>query len=402
MATTGAWALRDRTAIAGIGESEYRKGGRHERPELELALEAIQRAVADAGLAVDDVDGLVAYGWERSAIPVVAQELGLPNLSFASLYPGGGNSAAGIVHHAAMAVVSGTADVVVCYRSICQGAGRRLGQARAGSGFGPDDGGRAHGWQAFVAPFGLLSPPQSYAIDAQRHMWRYGTTSQQLAAIAINSYDNAQRNPRAVMHGKPLTLEMHQASRMIADPYRLFDCCLESDGACAVVVTTVERARDLAQPPALIAGAAQGQERWDGPERHRRLDDMWTSAGLSTVARQVYARAGLGPADVDVAQIYENFTGQVVMSLEDFGFCGRGEGGPLAEGGAIRSDGTVPINTAGGNLAEAYIHGFSLVVEAVCQIRGSSTTQIADAGVCLVASGPSAPPSSALVLRGDR
>jgi acetyl-CoA acetyltransferase len=397
---TVAWALRDRTAIAGIGETEYTKRGGATRSEMELACEAIQRAVADAGLTLDDVDGLCAYNSDRCTIVEVAEALNL-QLRFANLYPGGGNASTAVVQNAAMAVASGTARVVVCYRSICQGQHLRYGQAR--SGFGAHSGAvqaYATGSQAFSAPFGLMTPAQICALDARRHMHLYGTTSQQFGRVSVCSYANAQRNPRAVMYGRPLTLEQHQSSRMIADPYRLYDCCQESDGACAVVVTSSEQAKDGPNPPALIAGAAQGMARGDGVHRGGRPDELWATAGMVEVAQQVYAAAGIAPDEIDVMQVYENFTGQVIMALEDFGFCKRGEGGPYVESGAIDwPHGRTPMNTSGGNLAEAYIHGLSLVVEGVRQIRGQSTSQVEGAKHCLVASGPAAPPSSAMILR---
>jgi acetyl-CoA acetyltransferase len=254
--------------------------------------------------------------------------------------------------------------------------------------------------QAFTAPFGLMTPAQMYALDTRRHMHLYGTTSEQLGLVAVNSYANAQRNPRAVMYGHPLTLEQHQSSRMIADPYRLYDCCQESDGACALVVTSRERAHDAPAPAALIAGAAQGMARGDGIHRAGRAEEFWTSAGMIGVASEVYAAAGVSPGEIDVVQVYENFTGQVIMALEDFGFCRRGEGGPYVQSGAISwPDGKAPLNTSGGNLAEAYIHGLSLALEGVRQMRGQSTAQVANAEHCLIVSGPTAPPSSALILR---
>jgi acetyl-CoA acetyltransferase len=395
------WPLRDRTSIAGIGETEYRKAGGATRPEFELACEAVQRAVADAGLSLADVDGLCVYRSERSDPYEMAQALGLRDLRFVSLYPGGGNSACGVVHHAALAVGAGSAEVVVCYRSICQGQFGRFGGARVGTGtargaVGSTVGGR----DAFTMPLGLMSPAQMYALEARRHMHEFGTRSEHFGMISVACYANAQRNPRAVMHGRPLTLEEHQRSRMIADPYRLFDCCQESDGACAVVVTSTERARDLRRPPVLIAGAAEGLPAGDGGDRMRRAPELWTSAGLAGVARDLYARAGVGPSEIDVAQLYENFTGQVLMTIEDFGFCTKGEGGPFVEGGTLEwPHGKLPINTAGGNLAEAYIHGLSLVNEGVRQLRGESTSQVDGAEHCLVVAGPSAPPSSALILR---
>jgi acetyl-CoA acetyltransferase len=195
-------------------------------------------------------------------------------------------------------------------------------------------------------------------------------------------------------------LRWNSTRPIIADPYRLYDCCQESDGACAVVVVSREQARDAPAPAALIAGAAQGIARGDGICRAGRSEEFWTSAGMAEVAREVYAASGVSPDEIDVVQVYENFTGQVIMALEDFGFCKRGEGGPYVQSGAINwPGGRRPLNTSGGNLAEAYIHGLSLVVEGVRQIRGESTSQVADAEHCLIVSGPAAPPSSALILR---
>ena len=396
-------SLRNATSIVGIGETEYWKAGGATRAEFELACVAVMRAVEDAGLDVSDIDGLCTYSSERSVPNALAQAMGMSDLRFVNLYPGGGNSAAGVVHNAALAVAAGVAATVVCYRSICQGQFQRFGRARAGHGLTAQPMSTSIGGaQAFQAPFGLFSPAQMYALDARRHMHEFGTTSAHFGAVAVAAYTNAQRNPRAVMHGRPLTLEQHQTSRLIADPYRLFDCCQESDGACAVVVTSSDRAVDLRQPRVLIAAGAQGMVHGDGPARQSRPASLWTSAGMTSIARDLYRAAGIGPDDIDVAQMYENFTGQVVMALEDFGFCGRGEGGPFVESGAIDwPDGSLPINTSGGNLAEGYIHGLSLVIEGVRQIRGTSTAQVQGAANCLVASGPSAPPSSALVLSGD-
>lgn len=395
------WPLRDRTSIAGIGESEYTKAGRAAKTEFHLACDAIRRAVDDAGLALSDVDGLSVYSGERSDPTHIAQTLGLSDLRFVSLYPGGGNAACAIVHHAALAVGSGSANVVVAYRSINQGQYGRFGRARVGAGtsrgaVGSTVGGR----EAFTMPMGLMSAAQSYALEAQRHMHEYGTTIDHLGAVSVACYANAQRNPRAVMYGRPLTMEDHHNARLIADPYRLFDCCQESDGACAVVVTSTERARSLRHRPVRIAAAGEGLAPGDGGDRFRRPKELWTSAGFRGIATDLYERAGIGPADIQVAQLYENFTGQVLMTIEDFGFCGPGESGPFVEGGTLDwPNGALPINTAGGNLAEAYIHGLSLVNEGVRQLRGDSTSQVEDAEHCLVVAGPSAPPSSALILR---
>jgi acetyl-CoA acetyltransferase len=384
--------LRDRIAIVGVGETEYTKRGGIGRSEFQLACEAIHSAVSDAGVELADVDGMVTYSSDRNEPAHVAQVLGIPHLRYAGLFPGGGNAACGIVHNAAMAVFSGTADMVVCYRALAQGQFERLGQALVQDPL-------ARGFLAFTVPFGIASAAQLYALQARRHMHEFGTTSRQFGRIAVASYRHAQFNPRAIMRGRPLTIEEHQNSRMIADPYRLYDCCLESDGACALVVASVERAMDLPHPPVYIKSAAQGNDARDGLDYHARSDKTWVSGGFIDLSRDLYSRAGVGPKDIDVAQIYENFTGQVLMGIEDFGFCERGEGGSYVETGALEwPHGTVPMNTSGGNLAEGYIHGLEMVIEGARQIQGTSTCQVEGAEICLVAAAPSAPPNSALIL----
>jgi acetyl-CoA acetyltransferase len=232
-------------------------------------------------------------------------------------------------------------------------------------------------------------------------MHLYGTTSEQLGRIAVTFREHAGRNPRAVMGGRPMTLADHQASPMIADPHRLFDCCLESDGACAVVVTTAERARDLAKRPVEILASEQGAPRGYafGPFTNANvLDELYATGGCEELAGRLFGKAGLRPGDVDVAQIYDHFTGCVLMQIEDFGFCGRGEGGPFVESGALAwPGGSLPTNTHGGSLSEAYIHGLNHVVEGVRSLRAESTSPVEGAEVCLVTSGACVP-SSALLL----
>ena len=386
------WPLRDQFAITGIGETEYTRAGRATKTEFTLACEAVSKAIADAGLRPEDVDGLCAYGYERSDPLTLAQTLGFENVSYVSLYPGGGNAATGIVHHALSGLASGEAEVVVCYRSICQGQFGRYGQSLQD----PVEQAQAE-WRSYAGPFGMFTAAQMYALAARRHMALYGTTSEQLGRVAVSFYDNAQRNPRAVMYGRPITLEDHQSSRMIADPYRLYDCCQESDGACAVVVTRAERARSGSHAPVSIAGAAHGMERLHGVDN--RPARLWAEGGLERTARELYRRAGVHPTEIDVAQLYDAFTGNVLMHLEDFGFCERGQSGAFVESGAIDwPDGALPVNTAGGNLAEAYLHGFSLVIEGVRQMRGDSTSQVADAKLGLVVSAIG-PYSGGLILR---
>jgi acetyl-CoA acetyltransferase len=254
---------------------------------------------------------------------------------------------------------------------------------------------------AFTMPYGMFSPPIAYAMVLQRHMYRFGTTVEQMGRVAVTTRAHAARNPRAVMGDRPMTMEDYLSSRLVSEPFRLFDCCLETDGACAVVVTTRERALDLARTPVEILGSAQGTVRGFGHGQYANVgmaDDDYTSAGARTVAARLWARAGLGPSDIDVAEIYDHFTGLVLLSLEDFGFCGRGEGGPYAETGALAwPDGDLPMNTHGGSLSEAYIHGLNHVVEGVRQMRGDSTAQVEGAETCLVTSAAGVP-TSALVL----
>jgi acetyl-CoA acetyltransferase len=252
----------------------------------------------------------------------------------------------------------------------------------------------------FFHPSGLFVPGQVYAMIAQRHMMEYGTTHEQLGAIAVTCRDRANANPSAQMHGRPLDLDGYLAGRWLSRPLRLFDYCLETDGACAVVVTSAERAADGPNPPVLIRAVAQGSgPSVQGGQLNPVLmrDDYltWPSAH---VARTLYQRAGLGPDDIDVAQIYDCFTITVLVQLEDYGFCAKGDGGPFAASGAIGIDGRLPINTGGGHLSEGYIHGMNHIVEGVRQIRGTSTSQVAGAETCLVTAG-SPPASSALILR---
>jgi acetyl-CoA acetyltransferase len=402
-------AAARRACIVGVGETRYaRWGGITEASEHALALEAILRAVADAGLPVDAVDGLASFAGDRNEPAFLAWDLGLPELRFANMVwlPGGGGGCAA-VGDAALAVESGQAEVVVAFRSLCQGQFHRFGQgpgARADRSRPPalrpaQSLLEAH--TAFTLPFGALNAPIVYTLPMRRHMHRYGTTEEQLGHVAVTFRAHAARNPRAVMGAKPMTLADHQASPMIADPFRLFDCCLETDGACAVVVTTRERARDAAQPPIEILASAQGTVGgygW-GPFATQDIpDEHYATGGGSSVARRLWERAGVGPADVDVAQLYDHFSGLVLLALEDFGFCAPGEGGPFAASGALAwPDGSLPANTHGGSLSEAYVHGLNHVVEGVRQLRGTSTCPIGGAEVCLVTSAAGVP-TSALAL----
>ena len=401
-----------RACIVGIGQTRYAKwGGITDASEHALALQAICAATADAGLPVDALDGITSFAGDRNDAVILAQDLGLPELRWASLawLPGGGGGCAAVAN-AAVAVESGQADVAVAFRSLCQGQFHRFGQgpgARA-------DGDRVPSLRpatslleaqlGFMLPFGMLTAPIAYALPMRRHMHLHGTTTEHLAHVATTFRAHAARNPHAVMRDRPMTIADHQASPMVADPFRLLDCCLESDGACAVVVTTAERARDCRHGGVAVLASAQGAVReygW-GPFANVNVpDEHFATGGATGVAARLWAKAGLGPDDVDAAQLYDHFSGLVLLALEDFGFCAPGESGPFAASGALRwPDGALPTNTHGGSLSEAYIHGLNHVVEGVRQLRGTSTCQVDDAEVCLVTSACGVPTSALLLGRG--
>jgi acetyl-CoA acetyltransferase len=240
-----------------------------------------------------------------------------------------------------------------------------------------------------------------FALPARRHMHEYGTTSDHFAEVAVNAYRNAASNPDALF-GREITVDDHHASRMIADPLRLFDCCRETDGAAAVLLARADRARDLRHPPVHVMGASMaGGFRWgEGVlSGHNMPDDDYATAGQRATAEELYRIAGAGPADVDVAMIYDHFTPHVLMALEDFGFCGRGESGPFVADGSIRREGALPVNTHGGNLAEVYLHGMTHVLEAVRQLRGTAANQIEGADVALVVAGAGPTPTGSIMLR---
>jgi acetyl-CoA acetyltransferase len=386
--------FRDRCAIVGIGETDYsRQSG---RSDLTLATQAALAAISDAGLRHSDIDGIVRCDMDTVRHNDLVHSIGLPNITYWSEVGPGGVAAAAMVGHAASAILSGQASAVLVFRELNGRSGRRYGLThrlgeRVGGGGTYDE---------FFQPYGLLTPGQVFALIAQRHMHEFGTTSQQLAHIPLACRRRANANPRAQMHDRELTHDDYISARMISAPLRLFDFCLETDGACAVVVTSAERARDLPHPPVLIRAVAQAvnPDPQPGIQFPILMRADITELPARAAANVLYRRAGLGPADIDVAQLYDCFSITVLLQLEDWGFCDKGEGGPFVESGAIDIDGNVPINTGGGHLSEGYIHGLNHVLEGVRQIRGTSTSQVPGAETCLVTSTP-LPPGSALILR---
>jgi acetyl-CoA acetyltransferase len=392
-----------RTAIVGVGATEYYPRGKSlPRTQVELACTAIIAAMDDAGLPLDELDGF-AYYTHGADTALIAQTLGIPEVRFTAGLTGGGGGSAGSVGLAAAAIVSGQANVVVSLLTLQQAA-RRLGAAFAPQASGGGGGG-AYAYvptpeKDFNLPYGLLGPGQSFAMLARRHMHLYGTRREHFAEVAMSSRANAIRRPTSIMK-EPLTLDDYFAARMIADPLCLYDFCLETDGAVAVIMTTAERAVDLAQPPVyVLASEHGGVGRWGQAITWMNMpDDYFASSGHRWIAERVYANAGVGPDDIDVALLYDHFTPMVIMQLEDYGFCEIGEGGDFVADGNIRwPGGRIPVNTHGGNLSEAYLIGMTHIREAVEQLRGTAVNQVEGAGLALVTGGPAQIPTSALIL----
>ncbi|QNG17416.1 lipid-transfer protein [Rhodococcus triatomae] len=384
--------LSGQAAIVGIGATDFSKDSG--RSELRLAAEAVTAALADAGLTPADVDGLASFTMDTNIEVAVARAVGIPNLKFFSRIHYGGGAACATVQQAAMAVATGVADVVVAYRAFNERSGMRFGQVNTGlvqqvNSSGADN--------AFSYPHGLSTPAAFVAMVAQRYMHEYGATSEDFGRIAVTDRKHAAVNPDAFFYGKPITLEDHQNSRFIAEPLHLLDCCQESDGGIALVITSPERARDLPATPAIVAAAAQGSGTDQFIMTSYYRDELAGLPEMSLVGNQLWDQSGLGPQDMDAAVLYDHFTPYVLMQLEELGFCGRGEAKDFIADGAIELGGTLPLNTHGGQLGEAYIHGMNGIAEGVRQIRGTSVNQVEDARSVLVTAGTGVP-TSGLVL----
>jgi acetyl-CoA acetyltransferase len=309
----------------------------------------------------------------------------------------GGGSACGTVLHAAMAVATGVADVVVCYRAFNERSGRRFG---AGIHDRPPSTTPEEARLAWVVPAGLTTPAQWVAVFAQRYLHDSGAGSEDLGRVAVAARRHAATNPAAWFHGRPITLDDHQASRMISEPLRLLDCCQETDGAQALVVVSTERARALRRPPAVVVGAAQGSARDQQMMTSYYREDLTTIPELAIVSRRLWAMSGLTPDDIQVAMLYDHFTPSVLMQLEELGFCGRGEAKDFVRDGHIELGGRLPVNTHGGLLGEAYLHGMNGIAEAVRQVRGNACNQVDGVDHALVTSAWGIP-TSGLILGTD-
>lgn len=378
-------------AIVGIGATPYYFRGESAPQTLyELIGKAALAAAADAGISIKEVDALAfyAHGFEPG---LITEMLGIPVINFASTVAAQGGGSAGILDLAAMAIETGRARTVLCLGA-CQQSKNRYGLTLSNIALTPDG--------VWSRAAGLKGPGQAFALLAQRHMHDYGTRREAFAEVVMASRAYAATRPQALRR-KPLTLDEYMAAPMLAEPLCRYDFCLETDGALAFIVTSGERARDLARPPVYIAAAAHGGTRdWGRAFFWLNMPDpSFTSAGAEHTARRLYAQAGIAPDDIDVALMYDHFSPLVIMQLEDYGFCPRGEGGPFVESGALRPGGTIPVNPHGGHLSEAYVIGMTHLYEAVEQLRGTAVNQISDARFALVTGGPAPIPVSGAILR---
>ena len=391
--------LNDKAAISGIGQTDL--GHSLGRSTLDMACEAVLRAVADAGLKPSDIDGVVRYSMQEELEDSLQQALGIGEITYYADQPHGGASYSGVVMSAALGIAAGLCNHAVAFRS--RARGRRSALAA-----GMDQGGRPWEKQGarlpdarqFHTPFGIMSPVQEMALISQRYMHEYGVTEDHLANVAIALRNHAIRNPGSVMGPRgPITHEDHHQSRMIADPLRLLDCCIETDGAVAIVVSRTEEARNMRQPLAIVHAAAQHTQ-----PAHYNLTEWWRwrrDDMALLLGQRLWQNADVGPEDIDAVMLYDHFTSMTLLALEDLGFCGRGEAGAFSEGGNLEGpDGRLPVNTHGGSLSEGWVHGFNAVPEAVRQVRGTSTTQVPGAKAVVV-SAASSDPTGAVIIRRD-
>ena len=385
--------ISDQAAIVGIGSTAFSKDSG--RSELALAAEAVKKALDDAGLAPSDVDGMVTFTIDQNEEVEVARAVGCENLMFYSRVPYGGGAATGTLLQAAMAVATGVAEVVVCYRALNGRSGQRYSDGVSGNII---TGSAIHyGW---YMPFGLLTPASWVAMFTRRYMHLTGCTRDALFEVAHATRQYAVNNPAAFFHQRPFSREEYDAAKNICEPLRLYDCCQESDGGSAVVVTTPERARHLKQPGVLIRGAAQCAAKDQEEMTSFYRPEIARIPEMDLAAQEAYAQCGLSAKDIDAAVIYDAFTPIVLWQLESWGFCKYGEAADFVKDGSLRPGGRLPTNTHGGQLSEAYIHGVNGIVEAVRLVRGTSVNQpnkpVAHA---LVTSGVGVPTGGAILGR---
>jgi len=382
-------------AIVGIGATEFSKDSG--RTPMQLAVECCAAACEDAGLPPSEVNGMVVFSAENNPEIEEAGNLGISGLTHFSMVDHGGGAACGVIALAAQAIYSGAADYVLCYRAFNERSWHRFGSGVQDRPAGAEAEVVSFSWST---PFGLVSPASWVAMFATRYMHEFGATSEDFGRVSVVDRQHAANNPAAYFYERPITLEDHQASRMIVDPLRLLDCCQETDGGQALLITSAQRARDLKQKPAVLAAAAQGASEDQHMMRSYYRDSIVGIPEMGLCARQLWQMSQLGPDDSDVGIIYDHFTPLVLPQLEEFGCCDRGEAKDCIADGNLTLNGSLPFNTHGGQLGEAYLHGMNGIAEGVRQIRGTSVNQVDSAANILVTAG-TAVPTSALILSQD-
>jgi acetyl-CoA acetyltransferase len=369
-------------SIVGIGQTEFSQAAG--RSETRLACEAVLAALVDAGIAPDAVDGIVSYTVDLVEEVELVRSLGISEVTWSSRVPYGGGGSQGVLLHAAAAVLAGAADVVVVYRSVKARSGSRFGAAK--SEVRPTTAHAGTTAPQWCMPFGVLTPASWMAMNATRYMHTFGVSNADFGRAVVQLRAYAATNPVARFFGRPITLDDHQASRWIAEPcIRLFDCCQETDGAVALVVTRDDRANDTRSPIRIAAATSSALFEEEIATNHYRPDLSVMDGSIAT-GKRLFGDGGFAHDDIDVALIYDAFTPILLMQLEGLGFCGFGEAKDFIADGNLAPDGRLPCNTNGGLIGEGYIHGLNLTSEAVRQLRGSAVNQIDGAQTALVSS----------------
>jgi acetyl-CoA acetyltransferase len=404
-----AWVNQDKCAIVGVGATDYYVRGKSwPRTINDMAAEAIMNACADAGISHKQIDGFSYYSTagagylDKFGTASLMETLGMPHISWSATLTSGGGGCPGAIGLATAGLMNEDCTYTVTLMALQQLPQHRLGVVFGAAAPNPEN--------SFLQPSGLVGPGHLMSVLARRHMHLYGTTQDAFGEVVMATRANTHNRPKAVRK-EPLTKEQYDASVMLADPLRRLDFCLETDGAVAVITTTMDRAKDCRHKPAVVHAAAHGGQRewgrafaWMGmPDPH------FASSGHKFTADRVWAQSGLSAKDMDVALIYDHFSPMVLMQLEDYGFCEKGEGNDYVLSGKLRYDpatgkgvnGGIPVNTHGGNLNEAYIIGMTHIVEGVEQVRGTAINQVKDAEFALVSGGPASLPVSSLILRKD-
>ncbi|PAL22048.1 transporter [Sphingopyxis sp. GW247-27LB] len=384
-------SLSGRTAAVGVGYRQYKRGTAPV-PERGVLVRAIVDACEDAGFDPAEVDGFVSYGDDKNEPVRLMPDLGTKELNWsAQVWGGGGGGIAGAFGLAASAILTGQARAVIVFRALVEGNSGRLSAAVM-----------AHHLNDHMVSAGILAPAQVCAMRAQRMFEHHGVPQELCAELVRASYYHGSRNPEAVAYGKDFDLDEYRRSRIIAEPFHLFDCSRENDGAGAILLVSAEMARDLRKKPVKLLSVAQGTQAGYGDLLENDAEALYPTAGFRAIRDRLFGIAGLTPADIDVVQLYENFSAQGIASLIDHGFCTYENVAELVRfENLIAPGGKLPVNTSGGNLAHGFVHGFVTAVEAVRCLRGESPNPVPDARTCLLAGGPGAPTISSAIFGVD-